>query len=108
MADDIDSILVAATNIGSSIDRALFRRFDDVLELRGPSPDQAAELLGRLMRQWNAKPDEATRQAAIGLSFADIRAAVDDVRKEAILDGRDTPRPGEVHDMLLTRQSRLP
>lgn len=105
--DDTDSILIAATNVGTSLDRALFRRFDDVLELPGPTPGQAAELLSRLMRQWKDQPDEETLQAAVGLSFADIRAAVDDVRKEAILDGRTAPRPGAVRDMLLARGARL-
>ena len=71
------------------------RRFDDVLELPGPTPEQASELLGRLMRQWNATPDPATLQATTGLSFADIHAAVDDARKETILDGRNTPNQGE-------------
>lgn len=106
-ADDTASILVAATNVGTSLDRALFRRFDDVLELAGPAREQAAELLSRLMRQWDAKPESATVEATAGLSFADIHAAVDDARKQAILDGRDTPGPGEVCDMLMSRGSRL-
>jgi SpoVK/Ycf46/Vps4 family AAA+-type ATPase len=105
--DDTYSVLVAATNVGASLDRALFRRFDDVLELPGPTPSQAAELLNRLMRQWNEQADDQTLQAAAGLSFADIRAAVDDVRKESILEGRTTPRPGEMRDMLLARSARL-
>ena len=105
--DDTYSVLVAATNVGASLDRALFRRFDDVLELPGPTLAQAAELLNRLMRQWNEEPDDQTLQAAAGLSFADIHAAVDDVRKEAILEGRTNPRPGEMRDMLLTRSARL-
>jgi SpoVK/Ycf46/Vps4 family AAA+-type ATPase len=104
--DDIASILVAATNVGASLDRALFRRFDDVLELAGPTAEQAAELLTRLMRQWNAEPDAATLKAASGLSFADIHAAVDDARKETVLDGRDNPRPGDVHIALLSRHTR--
>lgn len=106
--DDTDSVLVAATNVGATLDRALFRRFDDVLELPGPTSEQAAELLSRLLRQWGVQPDERTLQAAAGMSFADIHAAVDDARKETILDGRDNPRPGEVRDMLLARSSRLP
>jgi SpoVK/Ycf46/Vps4 family AAA+-type ATPase len=105
--DESNSILVAATNVGASLDRALFRRFDDVLELAGPTPGQAAELLSRLMRQWGAQPDEQTLQATAGLSFADIHSAVDDTRKATILDGRDTPYPGEVREMLLARSSRL-
>jgi SpoVK/Ycf46/Vps4 family AAA+-type ATPase len=104
---DTDSILVAATNVGASLDRALFRRFDDVLELSGPTRGQAEELLTRLMRQWNATPDGEILDAASALSFADIRAAVDDARKAVILDGRDTPRLGEVRDMLIARRSRL-
>jgi SpoVK/Ycf46/Vps4 family AAA+-type ATPase len=104
---DTDSILIAATNVRASLDRALFRRFDDVLELPGPTPDQAAELLGRLMRQWNAKPDQQILQAASSLSFADIRAAIDDARKETILAGRQAPLLGDVRDMLLARSSRL-
>lgn len=106
-ADDTDSVLVAATNIGATIDRALFRRFDDVLELPGPTPEQAAELLGRLLRQWDAQPDHKTLEATAGLSFADIREAVDDAHKETVLDGRDKPRPGEVREMLLARGARL-
>jgi SpoVK/Ycf46/Vps4 family AAA+-type ATPase len=105
--DDTASVLVAATNVGASLDRALFRRFDDVLELPGPTSEQAAELLSRLMRQWNATPDPATLQATASLSFADIHAAVDDVRKETILDGRKAPNPREIHDELLNRASRL-
>ena len=102
-----DSITIAATNADPSLGRALLRRFDDVLELPAPSSDQAAELLGRLMRQWNACPDEQTLQAASGLSFADIRSAVDDARKETVLAGQGSPLPGTVRDILLVRSAQL-
>jgi SpoVK/Ycf46/Vps4 family AAA+-type ATPase len=105
--DETASILVAATNVGASLDRALFRRFDDVLELSGPTQDQAAELLARLMRQWQTRPDKEALAATANLSFADIKMAVDNARKAVILDGRDKPAPGEVRDMLLARNSRL-
>ena len=37
--DQSDSILVAATNHPQLLDRALFRRFDSVIEYPLPSPD---------------------------------------------------------------------
>ena len=60
-------------------------------------------------RQRSAGPDEEILQTASGLSFADIRSAEDDARKESTLAGRDAPLPGEVRDMLLAwSQCRLP
>ena len=52
-------------------------------------------------------PDAETLAATSGLSFADIKIAVDNSRKAVILDGRDQPSPGEVRDMLLARNTRL-
>jgi hypothetical protein len=60
------------------------------------------------MRQWNASLDEQILREASGLSFADIRSAVDDARKETILADRDAPlREREVRDMPLARSTRL-
>ena len=107
-ADPGDSVFVAATNIGGELDPALFRRFDDVLELAEPTPEQAGELLARLLRlpPTRRRPKELA-EAAHGLSFADIRAAVDDARKDAVLSGGDTPTLHAVQERLRARAVRL-
>lgn len=106
-ADTSDSLLVAATNAGGSIDRALFRRFDDVVELPGPTSEQTAELLRRLMRRWKRRPDKQMLEAAAGLSFADVRAAVDDAQKASIISGQLMPRNEEIQETLKARVTRL-
>jgi len=42
---DAPGLLVATTNIKESLDKALFRRFDDVFEVPAPGPDQVLQLL---------------------------------------------------------------
>jgi SpoVK/Ycf46/Vps4 family AAA+-type ATPase len=42
---DAPGLLVATTNVEASLDKALFRRFDDVFEVPPPGPDQVLELL---------------------------------------------------------------
>lgn len=106
-ADPSDSVFVAATNIGGDLDPALFRRFDDVLELADPTPEQAAELLARLLRLPPRRRPKGLAEAARGLSFADIRAAVDDARKDAVLSGVDTPGMDAVEARLRARGTRM-
>ena len=43
--DSSDSFIVAATNAIESIDKAMFRRFDDVIEYRMPDAEQRLLLL---------------------------------------------------------------
>lgn len=90
-ADDSDSLIVAATNLGGALDHALVRRFDDVLEFPPPSEKAIATLLRRLLRSVPVGDDDLRRlaQQGKGLSFAEVRAAVDNARKAAILDDRN-------------------
>ncbi|MGZ0148982.1 AAA family ATPase [Kribbella sp. WER1] len=107
-ADQSDSLLVAATNTSQVLDVALFRRFDDVLDLPEPTPEQRAELLSRLLRTWRIKTTATLKDAASGLSYADIRAAVEDAYKDAVLNGHDRPERDEIADKLRERTSRVP
>lgn len=107
-ADHSDSLLIAATNTGHALDAALFRRFDDVLELPEPSDEQRRDLLGRLLRRWRMKAADNLVASTTGLSFADIRAAVEDAHKDAILGGESRPSRESVASRLAERQSRIP
>ncbi|HZM77934.1 MAG TPA: ATP-binding protein [Candidatus Limnocylindrales bacterium] len=106
-ADRSDSVLVAATNIGATLDKALFRRFDDVVYFPGPTPEQAREMLKRMLKPWKMTPDDSMVKAAQELSFDDIRAAVEDAMKAHILDGRAAPAKEEIEDALRRRIRRL-
>jgi SpoVK/Ycf46/Vps4 family AAA+-type ATPase len=86
--DESQSLVMAATNHASVLDRALFRRFDDVVEYELPSASQIMDLfriklfafaVGEL--NW----DEAAK-AAEGLSHADVSRACEAAAKEALLD----------------------
>lgn len=107
-ADVSDSLLIAATNTGHALDAALFRRFDDVVELPEPTDEQRRELLNRLMRPWRLKTTSAVLNEADGLSFADIRAAVEDAYKDAILNHAERPTRDGIAARLAERGARAP
>lgn len=107
-ADDSDSLLVAATNTGHALDTALFRRFDDVLKLPEPTEVQRRELLSRLLHAWRMKPTDDVVAGTVGLSFADIRAAVEDAHKDAILGDQPRLSQESIATRLAERRSRVP
>lgn len=84
-----DSIVVAATNHPELIDRALFRRFDDILEYALPDSAAIRNLLAARLDAF--QPDHIAWgqiiEAASGLSQADLARAADEVIKGAILRG---------------------
>lgn len=85
-----DSVIICSTNHPSLLDRALLRRYDQVLEFDAPTAAQVQKLIST-----NLMPLKAPRLAwkkilphAEGLSQAEIVRAVDDAVKTAILDER--------------------
>jgi SpoVK/Ycf46/Vps4 family AAA+-type ATPase len=96
--DASDSIIVAATNHGASLDRALFRRFDDVVLYGAPNREMAVLLLKNSLASM-ADPDldyEGLGAAGEGLSQADIVRAAQDAMKDAVLQHRDNVAFGDV------------
>lgn len=88
--DDSDSMILAATNYVALLDEALFRRFDDVIRYSRPSGRQIDQLVqNRLQRFLVKRPAwEQIREAAAGLSHAEIARACDDAAKDHILHGK--------------------
>lgn len=85
--DQSTSLILAATNHPEILDHALFRRFDDVVEYRLPTPQQATALIRSRLGSYAPKPFpvKALSEQVVGLSFAEIRRAVDESIKEAVM-----------------------
>ncbi len=108
--DDSDSIVLGATNHVGLLDRALFRRFDTVLEYSLPEKDIAARVMrGRLalLDTSNIEWDEVIK-AAEGLSHAEIAMACEQAAKNAILEHTTAVSNAELVAALAERQGTRP
>lgn len=86
----VDSVLVAATNHSELLDRALRRRFDEVLEFKLPSDDEIRSVIKSNIRPMKY-PNinwKSVVQAAQRLSQAEIAKATEEAVKTAILQER--------------------
>lgn len=89
--DDSYSIIMAATNNPGILDRALFRRFDDVLEYTLPDKDQIIKLYQNKLKglvMQNVFSEEVFN-ASIGLNQADIVKVCEEVVKYYILSKKE-------------------
>jgi len=87
--DDSNSVVLAATNHPQMLDRALFRRFDDVIEFSLPSQAQAENTMRNRLAPFDTSRLKwaRIRPAARGLSHALLARACDDAAKQAVLAG---------------------
>lgn len=85
--DDSQSLIIAATNHPESLDRALFRRFDDVIEYTSPPQDLARKVLQNRLAPFDVKSVDwdIAATAAHGLSYADVVQACEAAAKDAVL-----------------------
>jgi len=90
-SDQSHSLILAATNHVEILDYALFRRFDDVIEYRLPTAPQATKLLQSRLGKFAPKPFslKALTAKADGLSYAEIKRAVDEAIKGAVMHDED-------------------
>lgn len=106
--DQSDSLLVAATNHPQLLDRAMFRRFDTVIEYPLPTPSVARAVIRnrlttvRLGRISWARVD----RAAEGLSHSEITLAAERAAKDAILAGEDRVGTERLVSALTERHAR--
>lgn len=82
-------ILIATTNLEGSLDKALFRRFDDFIELPKPTEKEIVELLKmsfsalRISKEINL---EVYAKEMQGLSYAIVVKIANDAAKKAIIN----------------------
>ena len=86
--DDSDSFIIAATNSIESIDKAMFRRFDDVIEYHLPDREQRLALLHEYL--YAAKDLDFTLAESLfeGMSHAEIKMLCSDIFKESLLNDK--------------------
>jgi replication-associated recombination protein RarA len=83
------SILIAATNHSQVLDDAMWRRFDEVLEVPLPTRQQAMNLLSRLLMSRGTDLDLEDAAARLdGLPHAAVEALVHAALRNAVAAGR--------------------
>ena len=90
--DTSDSMIIGATNKPDLLDRALFRRFDDVLIYDLPGPEARRRLVEDVLGAFKGKRLgwKSILNSSDRLSHAEIDHACRDAIKEAILNDRKT------------------
>jgi SpoVK/Ycf46/Vps4 family AAA+-type ATPase len=105
--DDSDGIIVAATNHPQILDKALFRRFDSVIEYQLPSPQITEEVVRARLALLDTSSVEWPKvfEAAGGLSHSDLTRACEHAAKNAILQHRTRIETPELIEALSERRS---
>lgn len=90
--DDSHSLIIGATNHPDILDNALFRRFDDLLHYELPDEARIASVLKSRLYRMAIKNTSWKRLAdkALGLSYAELTRAADEVLKTALIERADT------------------
>lgn len=103
--DDSDAVIVAATNHPWILDKALFRRFDRVIEYDLPSDEVAERVLRSCLAPLAGSEIDWGRiiAAAKGLSHSDLTRACEHVSKNAILYSRAHADTAELEAALKER-----
>ncbi|HAL44434.1 MAG: hypothetical protein A2Y12_08270 [Planctomycetes bacterium GWF2_42_9] len=103
--DNSTSIIIAASNLETHLDNALFRRFDDTLHYSLPTLPMAQQLIeNRLCNfsidniAWNT-----VLKAAKDMTHADVVKACEDAAKDAVLDDRKEINTKELKKSLVQR-----
>lgn len=105
--DESDSLIVAATNYDKLLDKALFRRFDALLDYHLPSRHVIEQVMRTRLSVLDTSSIDwpAATAAAEGLSHAEVAHACEQAAKNAILEHSTAVSQGELLRALRDRQS---
>lgn len=104
--DQSNSIIVAATNLPESLDKALFRRFDDVVSYPLPDIKQISDTIKKATKgfSFSKKPNyNILSELAEGLNYSEITKACEEAIKEMILSGSTKVNPLEIEKSLFKK-----
>ena len=103
--DSSESIIVAATNYPELLDKALFRRFDTMLEFGIPADTDIEDIIKNRLATFSLSNLSWKRivPVAHGLSHAEITTAAENAAKITLLDSRTRIRTDDLIEALEER-----
>ena len=90
--NDSSSLIIAATNYPESLEKALFRRFDDIIQFPLPDKEKIYQLYKKELFEFKlSKKFNLSRisQESIGLSYAEVHKICEDIIKDYLVYGSD-------------------
>lgn len=90
--DKSNSLIIAATNLPESLDTALFRRFDDIIQYGNPSINQIHQIFSSRLNEIGLNLDwdlDNLSKLSLGLSYAEVHKICEDIWKDFLLNGKD-------------------
>jgi SpoVK/Ycf46/Vps4 family AAA+-type ATPase len=102
-----DSLVIAATNFVGKLDRALFRRFDDLVEFGLPEKEEVWKTIRQLLSgvQTGKLRKGELCEAAQGLSYAEVTRACEETIKEMIITHSHRITNGMLLNALMERRT---
>lgn len=107
-ADKTESLIIAATNHPEMLDRALFRRFDDVVQYELPDTNERIATLKNYLSPFDTTGIDWQQagEDSEGLSHADLQRAAEDAAKEMILAEETQIETDKLLQSIQNRQNR--
>lgn len=105
---DGEGIIVATTNLEDILDKALFRRFDDFIELPRPTEKEIIQLLKNSFSALKLNSDVSLQNNAkkmIGMSYAIIVKIANDAAKKAVINMHDKISNDDLKNSLLENEA---
>ncbi|WP_327691331.1 ATP-binding protein [Streptomyces sp. NBC_00461] len=102
-----DNLVIATTNHGTSIDTAMWRRFDEVLAYRNPTQAQISSLLEMKLRRFSYKINrELVSRSLSGMSHAEVEAVCLDAMRKSVLAGAKSISTDDLVESAASRKKR--
>lgn len=105
--DQSNSIIICATNLPEILDKALFRRFDEVIEFPLPSSKEMIAMIKKQLQSFELESpldQKYISKQFLGLNFSDIVRACEETIKAMILGGKNQLSPQVLIDALSKRK----
>lgn len=104
--DESNSLIIAATNMPEALDKALFRRFDDIINYPLPDKREIIETIKKNLIgfKFNEQIDYSDlADLAEGLNYSDIVRSCEETIKEMILHGHKQLKKSDIIEALKKR-----